>query len=172
MRAAQMRQNDQHRDPLFSCTYARLRDLTTYPAHTYRNCRVGYAPDSVSLLQLDHGDGSAAALVGFGANALHQRMRREKFSQAAPQRARAVTGNHAHLRLPRPGPPPGRAASPPGRAFAGAPAAGLAARSVTMAMISASGTFMRSGPASTSADDPSRRRSTTGAANPRTRPPR
>ena len=38
-----------------------------------------------------------------------------------------------------------------------------------MATISASGTFIRSGPASTSAVEPSRRRSTTGAENPRTR---
>src|SRR6266849_2076306 len=49
-------------------------------------------------LQVDYGDGGATAVFGFGRNALGQRMRRQKFRQAAAQRAGAVAVDDAYAR--------------------------------------------------------------------------
>lgn len=52
-----------------------------------------------SVLEFDDRDGGAATVVGFGVDALDERMGGEKFREAAAQRARAVAVDHAHLSL-------------------------------------------------------------------------
>src|SRR5579864_36303 len=49
-------------------------------------------------LQIDDGDGRAAAIFGFGVKLTDERMRGKKFGKAAAKRARAVAVNDADAR--------------------------------------------------------------------------